>query len=100
MPINKNIRNKQLFIKNYLIKRFDNYVESKDGVIYVGNDLNDLSALLLCGFSFAPIDAHQIIKSKVNVVLQKKGGDGFVREVIERIINFESMTLEKMQEFL
>ena len=96
----RNIGDKKLFIKNYLIKRFSNYIESKEGVIYVGNDLNDLSAIQLCGFSIAPFDAHHIIKSEVSIVLQKKGGDGFVREVIERIINFESMTLEKMQEFL
>ena len=96
----ENIADKQLFIKNYLLKRFNNYIESKKGVIYLGNDLNDLSAIILCGFSIAPIDAHQIIKSKVNIVSQKKGGDGFVRDAIEKIINIESMTLEKMQEFL
>ena len=96
----KNIGNKELFIKEYLNNRFNNFIESRHGVIYVGNDLNDLSAVLLCGFSIAPIDAHNIIKNKVNLVLQKKGGDGFVRGVIEKIINFENITLEKMQEFL
>lgn len=96
----RNIGDKELFIKKYLIKRFNNFMESKKGVIYVGNDLNDLSAILLCGFSIAPIDAHEIIKSNVKLVLQKKGGNGFVRDVIEKIIKFENITLEKMQEFL
>ena len=94
------ICDKELFIKNYLFKTFNNTSDSKNGVIYIGNDLNDLSAILFCGYSIAPIDAHEIIKSSVNMILPNRGGDGFVRKVIETIINLDSMTLEEMQEFL
>ena len=30
--------------------------------IYVGNDINDVGAMALCGLSFCPGDAHPMIK--------------------------------------
>ncbi len=96
----RGIFDKEEFIKKYLIKRFGNFKIAKNGVIYIGNDLNDLSAIRLCGYSFAPNDAHQIIKDNVNLVLSKNGGDGLVREAIEKIIQIENMSLEQIQEII
>ena len=94
------ITNKETFIKDYLLKRFGDFEESKKGVLYLGNDLNDLSAIRLCGFSIVPSDAHKIIKKHANLTLTKKGGDGFVRQVIEKIINIDNIPLEEIQDFV
>ena len=48
------------------------------GLIYVGNDLNDLGPILLCGYS-GTSDAHPLIKQHSSLTLPQKGGDGFVR---------------------
>ncbi|MDD2714868.1 MAG: HAD-IIIA family hydrolase [Candidatus Wallbacteria bacterium] len=53
---------------------------------YVGDDLNDLSALLCCGVSLAPRQAVPEVKNRVDHVLARAGGSGAVREAIELIL--------------
>jgi len=84
---NHGITNKLEFIKSYLKKRFPAKSTAEKGVIYLGNDLNDFKAMKYVGYSVAPKDAHQIIKSNAHLVLDKKGGNGFVREFIEKLIS-------------
>jgi len=55
-------------------------------VAHVADDINDLKLLSAVGFSACPADAMDKIKSVVNVVLEKKGGDGCVREFIEKYL--------------
>lgn len=50
---------------------------------YVGNDINDLRAMSLCHFRVAPADSHAAILDTANIVLQTKGGDGVLRELLE-----------------
>jgi 3-deoxy-D-manno-octulosonate 8-phosphate phosphatase (KDO 8-P phosphatase) len=55
-------------------------------VCFVGDDVNDLSALALAGLSACPADAHQKVKAMVNCVLQRRGGQGAVRELIDQLL--------------
>jgi YrbI family 3-deoxy-D-manno-octulosonate 8-phosphate phosphatase len=55
--------------------------------IYFGNDLNDLESMENAYLSFAPIDAHPRIKAVANFVSSRRGGDGFVREGLEFLMN-------------
>ena len=36
-----------------------------------------------CGFSVAPCDAHPEIIKIADIVIKKKGGDGFIRSFVE-----------------
>ena len=92
----KSIINKEEYIKNYLNQRFGNFEESKNGVLFLGNDLNDLASIKFCGHSIAPSDAHELIKKNASLVLSQRGGHGFVRAAIEKIINLENMSLEEI----
>lgn len=56
-------------------------------VAYIGDDLNDLSCMKICGYSACPSDAMKKVKDSVNYVCLAKGGDGVVREFIEHIIS-------------
>jgi YrbI family 3-deoxy-D-manno-octulosonate 8-phosphate phosphatase len=56
-------------------------------VLYMGNDLNDLRAMRLCGYSVCPADSHPIVAEEATITLQKNGGDGVVRELIEDVLN-------------
>tara|TARA_Y100000589_G_C27171579_1_gene636945 strand:- start:880 stop:1434 length:555 start_codon:yes stop_codon:yes gene_type:complete len=94
------VSNKEKFIKNYLINKFGDYSESRNGVLYLGNDLNDLSAIKLCGYSIAPANSHYIIKEQASLNLSSFGGNGFIREVIEKIIKINDMTLEEIQKMI
>jgi N-acylneuraminate cytidylyltransferase len=56
------------------------------GVIYVGNDVNDLGCLRLAGCGFAVADAHPLVKKAARAVLSRPGGQGAVRETAELIL--------------
>ncbi|MEA2017192.1 MAG: HAD hydrolase family protein [Campylobacterota bacterium] len=56
----------------------------------IGDDLNDYKMLKKVELSFAVGDAVDDIKSLVNVVCDKNGGDGAVREMIEYILTYDS----------
>jgi 3-deoxy-D-manno-octulosonate 8-phosphate phosphatase (KDO 8-P phosphatase) len=55
-------------------------------IAFIGDDLNDLEIMQYVGFSACPANAVLKIKDIANVVLTKKGGDGAVREFIDRFI--------------
>lgn len=55
-------------------------------VIYVGNDVNDVPCLELCGCGLAVEDAHPVAKQVARGVLSHPGGRGAVREVAELIL--------------
>lgn len=54
-----------------------------DNVAFIGDDINDLEVIKNVGFTACPRDAVNTIKSNVDVVLNKNGGDGCVRELID-----------------
>lgn len=55
-------------------------------IAYIGDDINDLPAMKLCGLSFSPSDAVQDVRA-CSVNLKVKGGEGAVRECAEYILN-------------
>jgi len=59
---------------------------SMGDVAYLGDDLNDIELLKNVGFSGAPISAPTYIKKLVDIVIQKKGGEGVFREFVESIL--------------
>jgi len=56
-----------------------------DTICYVGNDINDLDAMLICGFRFCPSDAYEDIKKISTHILKTKGGNGVIREILDQI---------------
>ena len=55
----------------------------------IGDDLNDYKMLKKVGLSFCVADAVEDIKSIVNIVCKKNGGEGAVREMIEYILRHD-----------
>ncbi len=55
-------------------------------ICFMGDDVNDLGALQLAGFSAAPANAHESVKRVVKLVTVKSGGNGAVRELIDLIL--------------
>lgn len=58
-------------------------------ILYVGNDLNDYQAMKLCGFSACPADSHPKIKEISDIVLSTNGGNGIVRELLEKVLKID-----------
>ena len=56
-------------------------------VAYIGDDVNCYELLTLVGVAACPADACEKVKKIPGIItMNKKGGDGCVREFIERII--------------
>ncbi|NLX06172.1 MAG: HAD hydrolase family protein [Phycisphaerae bacterium] len=55
-------------------------------VCYVGDDLPDLPPMRYCGYPVAVANAVEPIKEAAAFVTARSGGQGAVREVIERIL--------------
>lgn len=57
--------------------------------LFVGNDLNDLAAMDLCGYRACPADAHPVVRSHAHVVTGAVGGNGVVRELVEEHLGID-----------
>jgi len=93
------VKNKYNFIKKRLNERKDLF-ESDKKLVFIGNDLNDLNAMLFADFCVAPIDAHPQILKIADLVINKNGGDGFIRKFIEDLINLDEMSSLELKELL
>jgi len=58
-----------------------------DQVAFIGDDLNDLSALESVGLACAVADAAEPVQAVAHYVTRRRGGDGAVREVCELLIS-------------
>ena len=52
-------------------------------VCFMGDDINDVSALQLAGLSAAPADAHHSVLAVAKHITKRTGGNGAVRELLD-----------------
>lgn len=55
-------------------------------VAYLGNDVNDLEAMRIVGWPVAVGNAHPVVREQARIVLNRNGGQGAVRELVERVL--------------
>lgn len=60
-------------------------IEKKE-VLFMGDDIPDLDAFYVAGIKACPADAVQEIKQDSNFISTKNGGNGCVREIIEKVM--------------
>ena len=70
---------KELLIKYLAGRNF----QSSQGLVFLGNDLNDLECIEMAQFSFCPSDAHETVRKASTHPLSRQGGNGFIREALE-----------------
>lgn len=80
--IYQGVKDKKEMLKNIAAKHALQLTE----IAYMGDDLNDLSALSVAGLACAPANAVQEVKARAHFVAAKNGGEGAVREVVETIL--------------
>lgn len=75
-------RSKLEVLKEWMVElKFDS-----NQIAFIGDDVNDLEIIQHVGFSACPANAVKKIREVATVVLERKGGDGAVREFIDRFI--------------
>ncbi len=55
-------------------------------ICFMGDDVNDLPAMDLAGFSAAPADAQPAVRTRAGHVTEARAGNGAVRELIEMLL--------------
>ena len=88
------------FMTEYLSARFPDKPNSFSGLVYLGNDLNDLPLMRHAGYAVVPADAHPRVKEVAHLVMDQRGGEGFVRAFIERLLGVNQLTEEEIDELV
>ena len=52
-------------------------------ICFMGDDVNDLSAMAIAGFTAAPADAHESVLAAAKLVTKRPAGKGAVRELLD-----------------
>ena len=69
------------------IKRLcEQYGIVQENVCYIGDDINDIEAIKMVGFGCCPADAMPEVKAVADYVSVVKGGEGVIREVVDKIL--------------
>jgi len=55
-------------------------------ICFMGDDVNDLPAMQISGFSAAPANAAREVLAQANFIAKSAGGNGAVRELIETLL--------------
>ena len=71
----------------FLIENFGIVDGVIPGLVFLGNDLNDLEAIQIAEFSLAPESAVKEIRDVANGVIPRNGGEGFIRNFCELLIS-------------
>lgn len=68
------------------IKRLcEKYSIALENVAYIGDDINDIEAIKMVGYGCCPADAMPEVKTVADYVTAAKGGEGVIREIVEKI---------------
>lgn len=83
--VHMGIKNKKELLQNIIKEKNI----TKEQLLVMGDDIPDLHILPLAGFACCPADAVQEIKEISNYISHLKGGEGCVRDVIEKTMKLQ-----------
>ena len=78
----------------------EKYGLSYEQIAYIGDDVPDLPVLQRVGLSVAPQNAHHHVKTRVDLLLTKSGGEGAVRELTDILLVAQSKEETILEPFL
>ena len=78
----ENVRDKRAFLNEFMTE----HLIAKEELGYIGDDLNDISAMKMAGFIGCPADSCIEVIKISDYVSSKNGGQGVVRDVIEHLL--------------
>jgi 3-deoxy-D-manno-octulosonate 8-phosphate phosphatase (KDO 8-P phosphatase) len=88
----KNCRDKAVALRNFSAETKIPLTE----ICFMGDDVNDLAALALAGFSAAPANASPVVLERVQFIAKAGGGNGAVRELVDAILAAQGLTAEEV----
>ena len=82
LPVIQGLQEKAVVLKKYLQ---DHQVHPAQAV-YLGNDINDIPCFEVVGCALVVADAHPLARHAADIILERPGGHGAVRELCDRIL--------------
>jgi 3-deoxy-D-manno-octulosonate 8-phosphate phosphatase (KDO 8-P phosphatase) len=79
----KGCKNKAAALREFAVRRNLPLEE----ICFMGDDVNDLGAMAIAGFSAAPANAHSAAREQAKLVTKRDGGLGAVRELVDLILS-------------
>jgi len=76
------VTDKREVLEKYLT---ENSIKTEE-VLFMGDDIPDYSIMKIAGIACAPADAVPEIKANAHYISNHKGGEGCVRDVIEKVL--------------
>ncbi|MBS1746169.1 MAG: HAD hydrolase family protein [Bacteroidetes bacterium] len=70
---------------------------NREQVLFMGDDIPDYEAMQYCGLACCPADAVAEIKNISKYISPVKGGEGCVRDVIEKVMKLQGKWVLDMQ---
>lgn len=64
-------------------------------ICFIGDDVNDIAAMQIAGFSAAPANAARIVLTQADFVAGSCGGNGAVRELVEALLATQNLSLQE-----
>jgi 3-deoxy-D-manno-octulosonate 8-phosphate phosphatase (KDO 8-P phosphatase) len=80
--VHMNVKNKSDILMRYVTAQQLAWSQ----VLYMGDDIPDLKTMQMAGLACCPTDAVAEIKSVAHYISPIKGGEGCVRDVIEKVL--------------
>jgi len=75
-----------------ILRRFADKLElSRENVLYMGDDINDLEPLSWAGVSITVSDAHPLVVKCAHFVTLAPGGQHAIREVVEMLLTAKGL---------
>ena len=68
-------------------------------VCYIGDDLPDITVMKSVALAVAPADAAADAQEAAHWVLQRRGGEGVLRELIERLLRAKELWEEQLRHY-
>ena len=65
-------------------------------ICFMGDDVNDLAAMQIAGFSAAPANAAQEVLARVDFIAKNKGGNGAVRELMDALLAARGLSAQEV----
>ena len=83
LDVHRNCKDKASALRTFSEK----YGLRLEEICFIGDDVNDLSALAVVGLSACPADARPAIRERCQMVTRLAGGNGAVREVVDMVLD-------------
>ena len=80
--IYQGVQKKALFLKDFMQEKG----LTSENVGYIGDDLNDIPAMRMCGYVGCPADAAKEVKEIADYVSNIKCGHGAMRDCVENLL--------------